>query len=135
MIEVEITINWGHFWCILTRMILVPFPRFQVSPPMCFQIQLLAPSQRFAVCTCNITSTMCLNLLLLNCLEERWLKSAFITFFVRCSLLVMNLTSESSSSFVKVDKYISHKMFLKTVKFVELKFLEIFHYSTKYNTQ
>ena len=33
------------------------------------------------------------------------------------------------------DKYISHKMFLKTVKFVELKFLEIFYYSTKYNTQ
>ena len=39
------------------------------------------------------------------------------------------------NSVFKLDKYISHKMFLKTVKFVELKFLEIFHYSTKYNTQ
>ena len=33
------------------------------------------------------------------------------------------------------DKYISHKMFLKTDKFVEMKFLEIFTYSTKYDTQ
>ena len=97
----KITLNYISFWWIFTMLTSDPFLSVQVSLPRCFQMQLLAPSQRLHVFTIITSPTVCLNLVL-SSFDDKYEYSKFAILLTRWSLFPRILAREPTSSFERV---------------------------------